>query len=465
MNLSDAIIHGTADQVRAMAPQAETLNELDAYGYTPLIQTAIVNNPEMAKIIIDAGADVNFTDLTGRSALHWAADNNNLELCGLLLKNGAKANSYTRAAQPILAMPVLRHQEKLKQLLYQYGAKLSFAQDFINGKVLGHRYELGGRVDIVDTQGTFIEIELEGFYLEFSLAIVYQSLMDFKINYGGKHLSIFFDKLDVIINAIYNAAELIKYQHYLVDLKQHEQRINQLLHTVPIVIPVIYDGHAINYIALGNYLVRCDRGVYGREHGTVILYKMKHPNRLNNQFIKNLIYRRQHKEFIDDEMVQQLGLKAIKTLPISEQVSGNCSWANVEAIVPAMMFLLLAQQTGDVNESEKQAMFFYEQWVEWDKNRALTFCIQSFNLIDNKARKAAKAALMAAILFQKYRFDNPDDREKADKIMKIFRHNPEYQYILKAYEEVFQYEKETDIFRNFYAFLDYYEIDLTNVKV
>lgn len=465
MNLSDAIIHGTVDQVKAVMSQSPALDELDAYGYTPLIQTAIVDNTAMAEVIINGGADVNFTDLTGRCALHWAADNNNYDLCELLLKHGAKPNEYTRAGQPVLAMPVLRHQEKLKQLLYEYGAKLSFAQDFINGKVLGHRYELEGRVDIIDTDGTFIEIELEGFYLEFSLAIVYQSLMDFKINYGGKHLSNYFDRLETIISALFNAAELIKYQHYLVDLKSHEQRINQLLHHVPIVVPVIYEGHAINFIALGNYIIRCDRGEYGRNNGTVILYKMEYPNRFSNQYIKNLIYKRQYKTFIDNDMVQQLGMRAIKTLPISEQVSGNCSWANVEAVVPSMMFLLTVQELGDVDEAEKQAMYFYEQWVEWDKNRALTFCMQSFNRIENKARKAAKAALMASILFQKYRFDDASDREKADRIMQIFQRNPQYQYILKAYEEVFQYEKETDLFPNFNAFLDYYEIDLTNVKV
>lgn len=465
MTLSDAIIHGNIQAVRQLTAQGAILDELDAYGYTPLIQTAIVNNLDMAKIVLAAGADVNFTDLTGRSALHWAADNNNVELCELLLKNGADANSYTRAGQSVLVMPVLRHQEKLKQLLYQHGAKLSFAQDFINGKLLGHRYELEGRVDIVDTQNTFIEIELEGFYLEFSLAIIYQSLMDFKINFGGKHLSDFFPNLEKIISALQNAAELIKYQHYLVDIKEHEQRINQLLHHVPLVIPVIYDGHAINLIAIGQYLVRIDRGAYGKKHGTVIVYDMTHPNRLSVDFIKNLIYKRQSRESIDQGLVQILDLTPVKTLPISPQVSGNCSWANVEAVVPTLMFMLLLHDGDDIDTAEENALHFYDEWIDWDNNRALTFCIQSFLSIENKARKASKAALMAAILFQKYRFDNPEDRDHADKIMKLFRRAPEYQYILKCYEEVFQYDKETDLFRNFNAFMDYYEIDLSRVKV
>lgn len=466
MNISDAIIHGTIEEVNSAIAQGATLDEVDAYGYTPLIQTAIVNKMDMAKAVLDAGADVNFTDLTGRSALHWAADNNNFELCELLLQRGADANAYTRAGQPVLTMPVLRHRDNLKELLYQHDGKLLFAQDFINGKLLGHRFELEGRVDVVDTKGTFIEIELEGFYLEFSLAIVYQSLMDFKLNFGGKHLNKFFDKLQLIISAVNNASELIKLQHYLIDIKEHQDRIDQFLNHKPLVIPVIYEGHAINLIVLGDYFVRCDRGAYGKEHGTVIVYKMHQPQRLDKEFIKRLIYTRQYKAFIDEEMVRVLGLEKIRTLPISAQVSGNCSWANVEAIVPSLMYMLLHHQKyGSDTDCEEGAMYFFEEWIKWDKNRALTFCRQSFNRIQNKARKASKAALMAAILFQTYSFENQSQRDDADKIMQIFRNNPDYLYILKAYQEVFQYEKETDHFNNFMKFIDYYEIDLSQVHV
>lgn len=466
MNLSDAIIHGTLEEVQGAINSGATLDEVDAYGYTPLIQTAIVNKIDMAKAVIDAGADVNFTDLTGRSALHWAADNNNYQLCELLLTHGADPNAYTRAGQPVLTMPVLRHRDNLKELLYRHDGKLLFAQDFINGKLLGHRFELEGRVDVVDTKGTFIEIELEGFYLEFSLAIVYQSLMDFKINFGGKHLAKYFDKLQLIISAINNASELIKLQHYLIDIKEHQEQIDKLLEHKPLVIPVIYEGHAINFIVLGNIFVRCDRGAYGREHGTVIVYKMHQPQRLDKEFVKRLIYTRQYKSFVDEEMVRVLGLEEMSVLPVSEQVSGNCSWANVEAIVPSLMYLLLQHQKyGSDHDCQQGALYFFEEWIHWDKNRALTFCRQSFNRIQNQARKASKAALMAAILFQTYSFDNQNQRDDADKIMQIFKQNPDYLYILKAYQEVFQYDKETDYFSNFMKFIDYYEIDLSQVHV
>ena len=182
MSIAKTIIHGSVADVAKELASTATLDEVDEYGYTPLIQTAIVSDVAKTELLLNAGADPNFTDLTGRTALHWAADNNNLELASALLEKGANANAYTRAGQPTLVMPLLKEYEALKKLLYQHGAKLSFAQDFINAKLLGHVFSLTGRVDIVDSDDVFTEVEFEGFYLEFSLALVHTSFSDFKNN-------------------------------------------------------------------------------------------------------------------------------------------------------------------------------------------------------------------------------------------------------------------------------------------
>ena len=57
MSISDQIIYGTVDSVRASLQHVKELDVIDEYGYTPLIQTAIVNNPDMTRALIEAGAD------------------------------------------------------------------------------------------------------------------------------------------------------------------------------------------------------------------------------------------------------------------------------------------------------------------------------------------------------------------------------------------------------------------------
>ncbi|MBU0743936.1 MAG: ankyrin repeat domain-containing protein, partial [Gammaproteobacteria bacterium] len=162
MSLSKKIIYGSDKEVIEFLKSNPELNVIDEYGYTPLIQTAIINSLPKAKILLDAGAEVDFPDLTGRTALFWAADNDNLELCNLCLKYHANPNAYSSGGQPILVMPLMKNHQEIKKLLVASGAKLDFAQDFLNAKLIGHGFELEGRADIVDTRNVFIEVELEG---------------------------------------------------------------------------------------------------------------------------------------------------------------------------------------------------------------------------------------------------------------------------------------------------------------
>ena len=88
LSLAKTIIYGTEKDLLSAVNNIENLNEIDEYGYTPLTQAAIVDSVSKAKILLEARLgnkiDVNFQDLTGRTALHWAADNNNYNFFALL---------------------------------------------------------------------------------------------------------------------------------------------------------------------------------------------------------------------------------------------------------------------------------------------------------------------------------------------------------------------------------------------
>lgn len=140
---SDIISHRMPD-FEAYLRAGESLDDIDEYGFTPLIECAITRQTHIAEQLIVRKVNVNKSDVTGRTPLHWAVDNNDVEMAQLLLNSGADPNAYTRNGLSVLVYPVLRSQETLKRLLYQYGAKLDFALDFINGKLIGHRFELQG---------------------------------------------------------------------------------------------------------------------------------------------------------------------------------------------------------------------------------------------------------------------------------------------------------------------------------
>jgi len=458
MSLANEIIYGTPQSVTRLIETGANVNEIDEYGFTPLIETAIVNNIDMAQILLSKGAHINQPDTVGRTALHWAVDNRNIPLCKLLLENKVNVNAYTTAGQSVLVNPLLRGQNDLKKLLYQYRASLPFAQDFINTKLIGHRYELRGQVDILDYQEQFIELDLEGFFLEFTIGIIQNSLRRYRNNFAAKELRNYFNNLQLIINTLAIAAELIKYQHYTADKPTNQAHIDSLLEHELLLLPIAYQGHAITFIKYQNLLAICDRGDNSKIHGSVVLYRIRNEQAFDKSFSQELVYKRHTAGFIHGELHNLLGLTPLMQLPIAPQITGNCSWANVEATVPTMLFILLLKEVRkncqcDLIKAKNQTQHFYTQWLDWDKDRSLEECIKGFYYTTSNARRATKASLLAAILFQACDYNNPKDVERAQKILPILR-LPEFEYILKTYLRVYSEQETTAQGKNLLQLLD-----------
>ena len=453
MSLADAIIEENINAVREILRYGIDVNEIDEYGFTPLIEAAIADNVEIAYLLMNQGAAVNAKDMTGGTALQWAAENNNLRLAELLLKNRANANAYNFSGQPVLVMPLLRQQADMKRLLMEHGAFLDFSQDFINTKLLGHMYELVGTADIVDPQNNFVEVDFEGFFLEVSLAIIMESLVQFKHHYAARQLRRYMHFMQVIIDALHRAALLVKYQQYRVNQKKYQSQIRALIQQEPLIIPVAYEGHAITFIKFGNILVKCDRREETRLYDNVMIYQMMKPHVLSPELVEKLIYTKLSNDFVNFDLPDLLNLQPITEIKVAAQISGNCSWANVEACIPALLFLLSSQvsKVDDVTRNKNFALQFFHQWREWNKDRSLQFCVQSFQQAD-PVRKACKAEILAAILFQSCNTGQPKDEERADLILSAIT-QPNYEHVLRNYIRSYCFEDQSDESKRFMEML------------
>jgi len=458
-SLADSILKENMSLITQHLQTGISVNQLDEYEFTPLIEACIINNLAIAKLLIEYGADVSLAGGTGGTALHWAAENNNIELAKLLLSHGADPNAYTFAGHPVLVMPLLRQHHPLKKLLLRAGADLQFAQDFINAKLLGHMFELVGTVSIVDPKNRFVELDFEGFYLEFSLGIIADSLNEFKNHFAARQLRRYAPLIQTIIQVINQGAQLIKYQQYQIDIKKYHTEINNLLTSEPILIPIGYEGHAITFIKFGDILVKCDRREDSRLYDNVMFYRIGNLSKLTKKLIKNLIYQRQSGDFINEELHSLLDLQPITELKVAAQVSGNCSWANVEACIPALFFLLISANEKDsqyLPRYKSLALNLFHQWREWNKNRSLQFCIQSFWQADS-VRKACKAEILAAILFQTCHEENASEKERIEAILSVLT-TPQYQYMLQNYIKVYCYQDQSEKGKDFLKMLKKHEI-------
>src|SRR3990167_2982293 len=457
-SLADAILQEDIESVQQLIHYGEEINQIDEYGFTPLIEAAIVNNIELSKLLLNYHADPNQQDAVGGTALHWAAENNNIELCKLLLNHHANPNSYNFSAQSVLVMPMLRGQKPLRQMLIKAGADPLFAQDFINTKLLGHLFELIGTANLIDKNNQFVEIDFEGFYLEVTLGLIADSLAQFQNHFAARQLRRYSGLAQFIVEVIRNASRLIKYQQYQIDINQHQSQIDSLLQQEPLLIPVGYEGHAITFIRYGDIWVKCDRREESRLYDNIMFYRATNTKQLTIDLFKRIIYTKQTNQFINDELDELLGLVSLTELKIESQISGNCSWANVEAAIPVLFFLLLTQ----MNKNEQAmayyktlALNFFRRWREWNKDRTLNFCIQSYKEGDT-IRKACKAEILAAILFQRCDFRNLSDRNRIETILSVLIKSP-YEYLLKNYLRVYFYENRTEDGKRFADMLREYE--------
>ena len=453
-SLADAIIDEQIDAVKAILQYGAPINQIDEYGFTPLIEAAIADNYSIAHLLINLGADPKQIDMLGSTALHWAAENNNLKLCELLLSNDADPNACNFAGQPVLVMPVLRAQQALKSLLIKFGADLVFAQDYINTKLLGHMFELVGTANIVDPKNNFVEVDFEGFFLEMSVGIIGDSLAQFKNHFAARKLRRYVYLMQVIIDVIFRADQLLRYQQYRVNIQKYQKEIQSLIKQEPLIIPIGYEGHAITFIKFGNILVKCDRREDSRLFDNVMIYRINRPAVLDSHFIQKLLYERLSDHFVNEELPAILDLQPITELKVPAQISGNCSWANVEACIPAIFFLLFGQDEEfqeNIPRFKNLALNFFSQWREWNKDRALQFCIKSFKDSD-RIRKSCKAEILAAILFQSCGGGSPIDNDRAGLILSVLA-APEYESILKNYIQAYCYEDYSEEGQNFLRLL------------
>lgn len=450
MSIATEIISGQMPHFESYIQQGVSLDDLDEYGFTPLIECAIARQLEIAKALVKAKVEIDKPDITGRTALHWAVYQDDFELTQFLLEQGANPNAYTNDGLAILVYPVLRRQDTVKHLLYQFGAKLDFALDFIHAKLLGHRYSLQGSLDVLNAKGGFIEVNYEGFILEFTVALVKDALYRFVSSFSTRHLREHFTYLYPVMDAFDTAAALLQLQNIRHLTEAHHAYLSQVLQEPMLILPAASRGHAIGFVRYKEWWAKIDRGEHAQKEGSVNIYKIRHPEALTVSFLEAFLFQRQPRKFFHEAINQILGLEPVAKLPIEPQTVGNCSWANIQALIPAAYFMQQLEQSESSSTSD--AMFLYETWVTWDQDRALEEALHRFYHA-NALRKASIAGMLAAVLFQACDASIPHDLERAEKILTVVG-LAEYAYILNSYLEVYCVERLTERGNNLLKILD-----------
>lgn len=461
MDLTEAILRRDMQLVEQCLLQLDEINYLDEYGYTPLIQSVIADEIEIATLLLEHGADPNQKDTTGGTPLHWAIYNDNLELTKLLLSHQANPNAYNISSEPVTSKAILRNNIPLKKALYAAGASAQFANDYIKVKLLGHRYELTGSVDIVDTEGVFTEVDYEGFYLESSVDLIRYSLIEFQNNFAARALQDWFGVIELVVNCLEAGLQLLKRDHYLTEHSKQVEAIEAFLKHDSFILPLNQQGHALSLVKHGQLIAIVDRAKDSLPNDRIPVYFLNRPAQLNAELLFALVFERQSVKTIHNALKKRLALQEIDSLAITDQQMGNCSWANIEAAVPVIK--LMMNYDARNNEEQKQLLHtdcleLLQRWQQWGRERTLNSVIREFKSA-SAARRACMAALFAGIIFQRCHADRDQDFELASRMLPYLL-KKEYSYIIDSYKQFYVYNQPTEAGANFLEMIERYQREL-----
>ena len=108
--------------VRDLITLGANLDWQDNRGWTALHWCAIRNHPEIARMLIEAGADVNIQDKYGMTALHRCAYHNHPEIARMLVDAGADVNIQHNGGYTALHWCAYANHSEIARMLVDAGA-------------------------------------------------------------------------------------------------------------------------------------------------------------------------------------------------------------------------------------------------------------------------------------------------------------------------------------------------------
>ena len=88
-------------------------------GATPLLLSIALGKPDIARILINNGADVNIPDDEGLAPIHIACQEGNLEIVKLLIEKGADIRSKTKKGNYPIMLAIANDHEELSRFLFE----------------------------------------------------------------------------------------------------------------------------------------------------------------------------------------------------------------------------------------------------------------------------------------------------------------------------------------------------------
>ncbi len=105
------------------------INYADSNGWTALMMAAVYGHIDIVRLFLEQGADVNHADTLGYTALMWAAVYEHTEMVRLLIERGGDVNGANNAGNTALMLAANAGHEDIARLLIEHGADVNLVAD------------------------------------------------------------------------------------------------------------------------------------------------------------------------------------------------------------------------------------------------------------------------------------------------------------------------------------------------
>lgn len=123
IGLHAAVVAGDLEAIRQHINAGSDLNEMEpTRASTPLITAAAFGKPEAAKLLIDAGAELNYQNDDGSTALHTAVAFGNTEVAKLLIDAGIGLNIKNKEGATALHTAAFFGNKEIVEVMLEKGA-------------------------------------------------------------------------------------------------------------------------------------------------------------------------------------------------------------------------------------------------------------------------------------------------------------------------------------------------------